>query len=64
MPLCTNCGSHDVEQTDENEYACLDCGSTFTFDGDMPEDSILDINDGDSLDMQEFDDKISCLGDE
>lgn len=62
MPLCTNCGSHDVEQTDENEFACLDCGSTFIYDGCEPEE--LDISEGDSLDMQAFDDRISCLGDD
>jgi hypothetical protein len=63
MPLCTNCGSHDVEQTDENEYACLDCGSTFTFDGDNPEEQAI-VPEGLDLDMQEFEDRISCLGDD
>jgi hypothetical protein len=62
MPLCTKCDSPDVEQTDENEFACLNCDATFIYDGCEPEE--LDIPEGDSLDMQAFEDRISCIGDD
>jgi hypothetical protein len=64
MPLCTNCGSHDVDHIDENEYACLDCDQTFFYDGVDEDNELVVFPDGDSDDMMMFDDRISCLGDE
>ena len=63
MLLCTNCGSHDVDHIDENEYTCLDCDCTFIYDGANPEELAIEPE-GDSLDMQMFDDRVSCTGDD
>ena len=63
MPNCPSCGSHDVERVDADEYDCNDCGCAFSFDGDDPEEIDMDVE-GDSLDMQAFEDRISCLGDD
>lgn len=63
MPLCTNCGSHDVERIEDNEFACLNCDATFIYDGQEPEEQALEPV-GLCLDMQEFEDRISCLGDD
>jgi hypothetical protein len=64
MPLCTNCGSHDVEQIDDDEFACLNCDAIFIYDGMGLEELEVSFPKGDSLDMQMFDDRISCLGDD
>jgi hypothetical protein len=65
MPTCPNCGSCDCEDIDDNRYACLDCETDFTYY--YPDESGILIDpkvDSESLDMQHFDDRISCLGDE
>jgi len=63
MPLCTNCGSHDVEEVDIGEFACLNCDATFLYDGEEPEDQAI-MPEGDSLDMQAWEDRINPIGDE
>lgn len=62
MPLCPNCGSHDVEEVDDATFACNECQYMFNFEGKEPEE--LAIPDSLPLDMQEFEDRISCIGDD
>jgi len=48
---------------DDFTFACLDCEHIFNFEGGEPEELALEPA-GLELDMQEFDDRISCLGDD
>ena len=62
-PACPSCGGTDCDEVDENTFACNDCVNVFTSDGVQPEELSLEPE-GLELDMQEFEDRISPLGDE
>jgi len=62
-PACPSCGGTDCDQVAEHEYACNDCENNFVHDGSDPEESDMMVE-GDSLDMQAFEDRISCIGDD
>jgi hypothetical protein len=66
MPLCTNCGSHDVEQIDDNEYACTDCDATFIYEGGEPDYPAgpSDAEIAEAVDMQTFEDRMNPCGDD
>jgi hypothetical protein len=62
---CPSCNGTDCEQVEENEYFCNDCENNFIHDGSHHDESKdMFEPEGDSLDMQAFDDRISCIGDE
>jgi len=61
-PSCPFCGGTDCDHIDEFDFVCNECKGEFTHEDERPEFPI--IPDGDSLDMQEFDDKMSCIGDD
>lgn len=63
-PACPACGGTDCDQVAENEYSCNDCENNFIQSGGYYENNEELFNEGDSLDMQAFEDRISCLGDE
>ena len=64
MPKCPSCGSSDCEKVAEEEYTCNECENNFVHDGgSFQEEWDMEVE-GDSLDMQEFDDRLSCIGDD
>jgi hypothetical protein len=63
MPRCPVCNSTDVERIGELDYVCVECENNFVFDGEEAEESDMMVE-GDSLDMQAFEDRISCIGDD
>ncbi len=63
-PACPSCGGTDCEQVAEHEYACNDCEINFTHDGgSFQEEWDMEVE-GDSLDMQAFEDRLNPCGDE
>jgi hypothetical protein len=63
MPICPNCGSADCEEVDDATFGCNACDFIFNYEGGAPEELALEPV-GLDLDMQEFEDRISCLGDD
>jgi ribosomal protein L37AE/L43A len=63
-PACPSCGGTSCDQVAEEEYACNDCENNFVHDGSYPDKSDDMLPEGLELDMQEFEDRISCLGDD
>ena len=65
MPSCPRCNSNEVSVIQDDEMFCSDCECKFMYcDGvGYKEEWNMEV-DGDSLDMQEFEDRISCLGDD
>ena len=62
-PACPSCNGTDCDRVAEIEYACNDCENNFVFDGEEPEEYDMMVE-GDSLDMQAFEDRMNPTGDE